>query len=114
MSSFNKLNFIQLSITSFLLKLHKQLKFAEAESESARRRSWLHHALLVLLILVAFAAVAGFMQGIGRGGGASAPAASPTDAIQMDAQISTHCGVPYIASLLAFDPVQRLLAVATL
>ncbi|PWZ44941.1 hypothetical protein Zm00014a_041019 [Zea mays] len=32
----------------------------------------------------------------------------------MDAQVSTHCGVPYTASLLAFDPVQRLLAVATL
>uniref|UniRef100_J3MPF3 V-SNARE coiled-coil homology domain-containing protein n=1 Tax=Oryza brachyantha TaxID=4533 RepID=J3MPF3_ORYBR len=32
----------------------------------------------------------------------------------MDAQIALHYGVPYTASLLAFDPVQRLLAVATL
>ncbi|CAM0151615.1 unnamed protein product [Urochloa decumbens] len=33
---------------------------------------------------------------------------------QMDAQIALHYGVPYTASLLAFDPVQRLLAVGTL
>jgi syntaxin-binding protein 5 len=32
----------------------------------------------------------------------------------MDAQIALHYGVPYAASLLAFDPVQRLLAVGTL
>jgi len=32
----------------------------------------------------------------------------------MDAQIALHYGVPYTASLLAFDPVQRLLAVGTL
>ncbi|KAK3126105.1 hypothetical protein QOZ80_7BG0613930 [Eleusine coracana subsp. coracana] len=32
----------------------------------------------------------------------------------MDAQVALHYGVPYTASLLAFDPVQRLLAVATL
>jgi syntaxin-binding protein 5 len=53
------------------------------------------------------------LQGAAGGGSASAPA-SPGDVIQMDAQISTHCGVPYTASLLAFDSVQRLLAVATL
>jgi len=57
--------------------------------------------------------VAGLLQGGGGDGSASAPA-SPGDVIQMDAQISTHCGVPYTASLLAFDSVQRLLAVATL
>ncbi|CAN6186308.1 unnamed protein product [Urochloa humidicola] len=33
---------------------------------------------------------------------------------QMDPQIALHYGVPYTASLLAFDPVQRLLAVGTL
>ncbi|KAF0908598.1 hypothetical protein E2562_026646 [Oryza meyeriana var. granulata] len=33
---------------------------------------------------------------------------------QMDVQIALHYGVPYTASLLAFDPVQRLLSVATL
>ncbi|XP_062190422.1 uncharacterized protein LOC133893429 isoform X2 [Phragmites australis] len=32
----------------------------------------------------------------------------------MDAQIVLHYGVPYTASVLAFDPVQRLLAVGTL
>ncbi|KAK8461178.1 hypothetical protein SEVIR_2G455300v4 [Setaria viridis] len=36
------------------------------------------------------------------------------DVPQMDAQIALHYGVPYTASLLAFDPVQRLLAVGTL
>ncbi|KAG0546478.1 hypothetical protein BDA96_02G450500 [Sorghum bicolor] len=53
-------------------------------------------------------------QGGGGGGGSASAPASPRDVIQMDAQISTHCGVPYTASLLAFDSVQRLLAVATL
>ncbi|KAG8099009.1 hypothetical protein GUJ93_ZPchr0013g37919 [Zizania palustris] len=43
-----------------------------------------------------------------QGGAAAAHVA------QMDAQIALHYGVPYTASLLAFDPVQRLLAVATL
>ncbi|XP_052162522.1 uncharacterized protein LOC127779694 [Oryza glaberrima] len=36
------------------------------------------------------------------------------DVAQMDAQIALHYGIPYTASLLAFDPVQRLLALATL
>ncbi|TVU37101.1 hypothetical protein EJB05_10392 [Eragrostis curvula] len=47
-----------------------------------------------------------------QGGGGAAAAAS--DVPQMDAHIALHYGVPYTASLLAFDPVQRLLAVATL
>ncbi|KAL6896687.1 hypothetical protein ACP4OV_007259 [Aristida adscensionis] len=42
------------------------------------------------------------------GGGAAA------DVAQMDAQVALHYGVPYTASLLAFDPVQRLLAAGTL
>lgn len=41
-------------------------------------------------------------------------AAGDAHAPQMDAQIALHYGVPYTASLLAFDPVQRLLAVGTL
>lgn len=66
--------------------------------------------------LAAFASdsVAGLLQGGGGGGGSASAPASPGDVIQMDAQISTHFGVPYTASLLAFDSVQRLLAVATL
>jgi len=39
----------------------------------------------------------------GEGG---APPAAPGDVPQMDAQIALHYGVPYTASLLAFDPVQ--------
>ncbi|KAG2647803.1 hypothetical protein PVAP13_2KG241200 [Panicum virgatum] len=46
--------------------------------------------------------------------GGGAPPAAPGDVPQMDAQIALHYGVPYTASLLAFDPVQRLLAVGTL
>ncbi|KAG2639272.1 hypothetical protein PVAP13_2NG612900 [Panicum virgatum] len=48
-----------------------------------------------------------------QGEGGASPAA-PGDVPQMDAQIALHYGVPYTASLLAFDPVQRLLAVGTL
>jgi syntaxin-binding protein 5 len=33
---------------------------------------------------------------------------------QLDAQIALHYGVPYAASVMGFDPVQRLLAVGTL
>ncbi|KQK14486.1 uncharacterized protein LOC100837017 isoform X4 [Brachypodium distachyon] len=44
------------------------------------------------------------------GGGGGAAGAVP----QMDAQIALHYGVPYAASVMAFDPVQRLLAVGTL
>ncbi|RLM86556.1 uncharacterized protein C2845_PM04G34880 [Panicum miliaceum] len=47
-------------------------------------------------------------------GGGGAPPAAPGGVPQMDAQIALHYGVPYTASILAFDPVQRLLAVGTL
>ncbi|WVZ67174.1 hypothetical protein U9M48_016293 [Paspalum notatum var. saurae] len=52
----------------------------------------------------------------GGGGGSGSPLAAGADMPQpqMGAQIVIHCGVPYTASLLTFDPVQRLLAVATL
>uniref|UniRef100_A0ACD5WP56 Uncharacterized protein n=1 Tax=Avena sativa TaxID=4498 RepID=A0ACD5WP56_AVESA len=45
----------------------------------------------------------------GAGGGAGAG-----DVAQLDAQIALHYGVPYAASVMGFDPVQRLLAVGTL
>uniref|UniRef100_A0ACD5YE20 Uncharacterized protein n=1 Tax=Avena sativa TaxID=4498 RepID=A0ACD5YE20_AVESA len=45
----------------------------------------------------------------GGGGGAGAG-----DVAQLDAQIALHYGVPYAASVMGFDPVQRLLAVGTL
>ncbi|XP_062186584.1 uncharacterized protein LOC133890151 isoform X2 [Phragmites australis] len=47
----------------------------------------------------------------GGGGGGGGPAG---DVAEMDAQIALHYGVPYTASVLAFDPVQRLLAIGTL
>ncbi|GJN10592.1 hypothetical protein PR202_ga28699 [Eleusine coracana subsp. coracana] len=47
-----------------------------------------------------------------QGGGA--PGGEAADVPHMEAQVALHYGVPYTASLLAFDPVQRLLAVATL
>ncbi|KAJ1292534.1 hypothetical protein BS78_02G398800 [Paspalum vaginatum] len=53
-------------------------------------------------------------QGGGGGPGPSPAAGADVPQIPMDAQIAIHCGVPYTASLLAFDPVQRLLALATL
>ncbi|KAF8680721.1 hypothetical protein HU200_045562 [Digitaria exilis] len=48
-----------------------------------------------------------------QGGGGPPPAAAG-DVPQMNAHVALHYGIPYTASLLAFDPIQRLLAVGTL
>ncbi|KAM0887411.1 hypothetical protein ACQ4PT_029066 [Festuca glaucescens] len=48
-------------------------------------------------------------RGGGNGGGPGAG-----EVAQLDAQIALHYGVPYAASVMGFDPVQRLLAVGTL
>ncbi|EMS65831.1 hypothetical protein TRIUR3_32020 [Triticum urartu] len=48
----------------------------------------------------------------GEGGGGGGGVAG--DVAQLDAQIALHYSVPYAASVMAFDPVQRLLAVGTL
>ena len=56
------------------------------------------------------------LQGGGgeKGGGGGGGGGAAGDVAQLDAQIALHYGVPYAASVMAFDPVQRLLAVGTL
>ncbi|KAF6999142.1 hypothetical protein CFC21_015208 [Triticum aestivum] len=49
-----------------------------------------------------------------KGGGGGGGGGAAGDVAQLDAQIALHYGVPYAASVMAFDPVQRLLAVGTL
>ncbi|VAH41675.1 unnamed protein product [Triticum turgidum subsp. durum] len=49
-----------------------------------------------------------------QGGGGEKGGGAAGDVAQLDAQIALHYGVPYAASVMAFDPVQRLLAVGTL
>ncbi|XP_047065256.1 uncharacterized protein LOC124673174 [Lolium rigidum] len=49
-----------------------------------------------------------------NGGGPGGGAGGAGEVAQLDAQIALHYGVPYAASVMGFDPVQRLLAVGTL
>ncbi|CAM0907463.1 unnamed protein product [Alopecurus aequalis] len=53
-------------------------------------------------------------NGGGGGGAGGGGGGGGGDVAQLDAQIALHYGVPYAASVMGFDPVQRLLAVGTL
>lgn len=44
----------------------------------------------------------------------SADDASKKKSTEIDVQIAVHYGTPYTASTMAFDPIQRLLAIGTL
>lgn len=66
-------------------------------------------ALPVAVLVIPFVSL--LLQG---GGGEKGGGGAAGDVAQLDAQIALHYGVPYAASVMAFDPVQRLLAVGTL